>query len=424
MQNLPLSALIDRLEAERHVWLRLAASRPEDDWRLTALEVTIGDCPPTWRRQRWFYPRAAFIASTPAGKTVAGWLTRGRISLRPLALRVDLSNSVHVERRYARFDGVFEALPWSTREWRVNVQGDESNHPLHDELVASDAPAFFNFDLAAAAFFGLPPATNRSFSGRELMVREQDQRARIDSVYVRPTEVVVTVSGCELTGTYLTLGGDGSPRKRLSQRTCQVQLPAPSGLAPAAWLALHRGHELLDRRILDRSWGGKDFEVEVDASTRVEVLISGGERGNVEFKQQLPGSDPRKVMKTVAAFANGVGGNLVFGIEDEDNAIVGLGDACSHRSMDRLTNLITDWVHPLPDFHIEMAEINGHGLITLKVAPGTDTPYGVGTDTRDMRYYIRRAASTFPAMPYDIQAVVRSRMPKDELRFPATRRRL
>jgi len=184
----------------------------------------------------------------------------------------------------------------------------------------------------------------------------------------------------------------------------------PAGLGPGAWLALHRDQELLDRRILDRSWGGKDFDVEVDASTRVEVLISGGERATVEFKRQLPGNNPRGVMKTVAAFANGGGGTLLFGVED-DGQVVGLGVEYARQNVDRLTNLISAWVRPLPDFEPEMVEVAGAGVIAVNVAPGFEPPYGIGTSEREIHYYVRRAGTTFPATSADVRGFVQARVP-------------
>jgi hypothetical protein len=52
------------------------------------------------------------------------------------------------------------------------------------------------------------------------------------------------------------------------------------------------------------------FDIEHNFMTQAEVLISGGEGLTTEFKQQLPGTDPRTAMKTIAAFANKDGGVL------------------------------------------------------------------------------------------------------------------
>lgn len=44
--------------------------------------------------------------------------------------------------------------------------------------------------------------------------------------------------------------------------------------------------------------------------------IFSGESENMEFKEDIP-SKSEKYMKTVIAFANGVGGTLIFGVKDK-----------------------------------------------------------------------------------------------------------
>lgn len=408
MDRHPVSVLCDYLAAQPRAWVRLAANRLAADWQLSLLEIVLGEPPPAWRRQRWSYERAVLLAAAPAGRTVARWLERERIALPSLSIKLRLDGSVGVERRASNFQGMYQQLPWPTRDWNVYVR-DSSGQTLHDELVAADTPIFLGYDQAAAAFFGVPPRPNRNFSGCEIVVRHQDLRARIDHVLVRPTELVVKVSGEQLRGTSLTLGGAAGPTRLLSRRTREVRLPLTTGLGGGAWLALHRDRELIDRRILDPAWGRKDFEVEVDASTRLELLISRGEQATIEFKRQLPVSDPAGVMKTVAAFANGVGGTILFGVED-DGEIVGVGEHYTRRSLDRLASLISDWVHPLPDFECEMVEVDGRGVIAINVASGSDAPYGVGTRKRNIAYYVRRAGNTFPATPADVRAFVQARV--------------
>lgn len=417
MEMHPVSTLAAYLAAQQRVWVRVGASRPNGDWRLSLLEVTVDGAPPSWRRGRWSYERAVFVAATPAGATVSRWLERERISLPSLSIKVALDDSVSVERRNSNFHGIYEQLPWPTREWTVHFHGNPGQ-TLHDELVAADTPAFIRFDQAAAAFFGVPQKPNRNFSGREIIVRQQDRRARIDRVRVQPTELVVDVSGAQLRGASLTLSGLDGASRSLLPHTRKVRLPISKGLGEGAWLALHRDYELLDRRILDPVWGAQDVDVVVDSATRIEVLISGGERATVEFKRQLPGKDPTAVIKTVAAFANGAGGTILFGVEN-DGEIIGVGDDRGREGRDRLTSLVSDRIRPLPNFECEWVEVAGCGVIALSVEPGEHVPYGVGTSDRGVRYYIRRAGTTFPASPADVRAFVQSRtMTTPELYFP------
>jgi hypothetical protein len=421
MASRPLSDLIDLLGATPRVWLRIAASKPEDDWRLALFEVTLGGAPPTWRRERWIYPRAAFIAASPAGTTVAKWLERRRLSLRPFALELGVAEPLTVQRHGSRFPTTFETLPWPTREWTLQ-RGASFGNPVHDELVAPDAPAFLGYDQAAAAFFGIPLRPSRSFASYEAIVREQDQRARIDGVHIRPTEIVVAINGEALSGACITLSGMGAPRKQLRRTTRQVRLPLASPLGAGAWIALHRGDQLLDRRILDPAWRDAEVVVEVEAATEVELLVSRGEGIFTEFKQELPGTNPRAAMKTVAAFANGEGGTLLFGVQD-DGRITGIGDDTERNIVDRMTQLIRDWVRPHVNFSANVVDIEGSRVLALEVPSGTDAPYGVGTGKHDFAYYVRRQASTFPATPEDVRATVQARQPADPgLRFPRRRR--
>ena len=409
-----LPDLLARLREERRVWVRLAVTRPLEEWQLSVLEVTLAEPPPGWLRRSWWYERAAFIAAAPVGTTVAAWIERGRVQVKPVSVPITVHDSVQLDRRQSRHVGIFQTLPWPSTEWKLHVQEPQNRQMLHGELVAEDAPAFLSYDLAAAAFFGVEPsAGGRNFSGCEFIVREQDRRARIDSVRVRPTEAIVNVTGAELTGTMLTLGGLHGQTKRIRRSTTELRFPLASGIPSGSWLALHRGHDLLDRRGLDPTWGGlAGVEIEIDPATEVEVLISGGEGASTEFKRQLPSAERDSivtVMKTVAAFANGGGGTLLFGVEN-DGTICGLGVDEVRDPLDRLTSLISDWIRPTPDFDTTVADVDGKKVLLVRVEPGSETPYGVGTTDKRVDYYMRRGGTSSPARPADVRAVVRARL--------------
>ncbi len=219
---------------------------------------------------------------------------------------LDLDGSVNLERRDSNSQSICQTLAWPTRNWSLHLL-DNATRGNQDELVAAEMPAFINFDQAAAAHFQPPRRLNRNFSGREAIVRHQDERARFERVLLRPTELIATVRGTRLTGATVTLGGYDGPRRVLTARMRRVRLPLPGGVPPGAWVALHRDRELIDRRILDPTWGVTGVDVDVAPVTRVEVWINGGERDTVEFKRELPAQLDR-VMRTVAAFANGDGG--------------------------------------------------------------------------------------------------------------------
>lgn len=84
--------------------------------------------------------------------------------------------------------------------------------------------------------------------------------------------------------------------------------------------------------------------------TREEILA--GESKNVEFKVERP-EKSIKYMKSVVAFANGKGGRIVFGIDDDTREIAGIPEDCVFREMDAITNAISDRCEPVivPDVY-------------------------------------------------------------------------
>jgi SpoIID/LytB domain protein len=160
--------------------------------------------------------------------------------------------------------------------------------------------------------------------------------------------------------------------------------PLVVGNPSGTWMAHHRAQELLIRRGLDPAWGQPDLEIEVDPNTEVEVLISRGEGVSREFERDLP-TDARdsvvNVMETVAAFANAEGGTLLFGI-DSEGAVVGVGIDEMRKALDRVPQLILDWVRPHVDFDTELTEVDGKRVLLVHVAAGAEPPYGVGTTDR------------------------------------------
>ena len=72
-----------------------------------------------------------------------------------------------------------------------------------------------------------------------------------------------------------------------------------------------------------------------------ENKLFSGETKNIEYKVAVP-EKSEKYMKTVVAFANGEGGKIVFGIDDKTLEIVGMEVDNIFRTMDAITNAISD----------------------------------------------------------------------------------
>ena len=91
-----------------------------------------------------------------------------------------------------------------------------------------------------------------------------------------------------------------------------------------------------------------------------------------DFKVALEVRKPKSWLKSISAFANGIGGTLVFGVDNNRN-VVGLVDI--QKNAEVISRLIKERISPLPEFVLEPIQEQGKELLLLTVKPGHDTPY-------------------------------------------------
>lgn len=97
-----------------------------------------------------------------------------------------------------------------------------------------------------------------------------------------------------------------------------------------------------------------------------------GETTEYDKKQALEVKKPKSWCKSVSAFANGIGGKLVWGIADDDT-IVGLADAKG--DAEKISEAIKAHIDPIPDFNLSFAKCEDKELVVLDVMSGKQTPY-------------------------------------------------
>lgn len=73
-------------------------------------------------------------------------------------------------------------------------------------------------------------------------------------------------------------------------------------------------------------------------------------------------------MKSVCAFANGIGGTLIFGIDDDRN-VVGLSKP--QEDAEKISRLIKDRITPTPDFKLEPEAIEDKTILKVMVKNGS-----------------------------------------------------
>lgn len=411
------------LARESAVWVRLVATRVGDEWHETHLEVTSGVAPARWVPEAWNYDEAVFRAMEADGSTVATWLLHAGVTLDGLAVMLPSvpNQTLQWHRRSSRQAyGGFETLDWPMVSYQLAPQALAAG-PGSGALIG-DGPSFVRFAEAVASFLGVALGPGGSVDHMAPTFQCQDRSGRIARVRLESADVDVVVEGAALQGTVVELASSSpGPTQVLTDASTQtVRFPLPSGLPAGAWVVLKEGSQWIDRKFINYPNTLKPdpgVEVAVEPMTEVMALVSGGEGESVEFKRVVPesGTELReRVCRTVAAFANGDGGHVLFGVED-DGTVVGLGDTDGQTSCDTVARFVSSLVTPIPGFRVNTVAVDTDGspvrVLVLTVDQGGEPPYGV--TPANPRYYIRRGATTFPASSDQVRALARSRPPSD-----------
>ena len=124
----------------------------------------------------------------------------------------------------------------------------------------------------------------------------------------------------------------------------------------------------------------------------IEALLNGESR-NVEYKL-LPPSRSINYTKTAVAFANGQGGCLVFGVEDQTLRVAGIAEDKVFTVMDAISDAIVNSCEPLIIPDITMHDVNGKTVIVVEIAPGLQRPYHIKSLGQEQGTFVRVAGTT------------------------------
>ena len=127
-----------------------------------------------------------------------------------------------------------------------------------------------------------------------------------------------------------------------------------------------------------------------------------GEYETVEYKQDIP-LDRTKYLKTAVAFANGAGGRLIFGVENNSWKILGFDAEDLFQKYDAIANSIFDACIPAVVPIMEIEEVDGERIIVANILPGMAKPYYLRKEGMLDGTYIRVAGVTRKAEPYMIK---------------------
>ena len=128
-----------------------------------------------------------------------------------------------------------------------------------------------------------------------------------------------------------------------------------------------------------------------------------GEATEYDKKEALEERKPRSWCKSVSAFANGMGGTLIFGITN-DGVVVGLNNA--EHDADVISQKIKERLNPIPNFNLRFHKTEDEKvLIILDVYGGDETPYYYEADGVIMAYH-RVGNESVPVTPAKLKELV------------------
>lgn len=136
--------------------------------------------------------------------------------------------------------------------------------------------------------------------------------------------------------------------------------------------------------------------------------IQSGEGKNIEFKEDLPGS--QAIAKTVIAFSNTAGGKLIIGVNDQGNVTGLKSDVDIFELQDQVASVIYDNCYPniLPDIYT--TTIDNKVLLVIEVYRGNLLPYYLKKYGKNEGTYIRIGATNRKASYENILELERQRM--------------
>lgn len=133
---------------------------------------------------------------------------------------------------------------------------------------------------------------------------------------------------------------------------------------------------------------------------KLENLI--GECTAYDYKSDLEERKPKSWLKSVSAFANGLGGSLFFGINN-DGTVKGL--ECVQRACEIISAKIRDYMDPLPLVEMIPLRINNSDILQLKVSGGNYTPYYYVGDGQRVAF-VRIGDESMPATAEQMMRLV------------------
>lgn len=262
----------------------------------------------------------------------------------------------------------------------------------------------------AEVVYGIPPSLLGNDLSAAIRVVLPDRRARFGAVSFDAGVTAVTIeegapgraAGLRLRAAWRD-EADAPRWERLDipiGSAGAVKLPTRKIPAHAAMAIVDTNGAVLD----EHGWSPERGIAPADRglpSEKVERWVSEGEGLQVEFKRDLDSESARRSFtEVVCAFANGLGGVVLIGVDD-DRSVIGYDRP--HAVGDQIENIIRNGVRESPRAAVEEVVVRDRRLFVVTVEPSDldMKPHMVGAEV-----WLRSGATTFRASPAEVRRMM------------------
>ncbi len=130
----------------------------------------------------------------------------------------------------------------------------------------------------------------------------------------------------------------------------------------------------------------------------------------IEYKSSLPGNtdkDKKEFLADVSSFANTLGGDLIFGITEENGVAVkieGIQISNPDAEITKYDNIIRDGIEPRIQYAIHKTQLsNGNYVLILRIKKSWIAPHRVIFQKHD-KFYARNSAGKYPLDTMELRA--------------------
>lgn len=357
-------------------WHWVAARGYSGDWALVSLVVVVDEKPePAYHR----YSDVILATEVLTGRAAAGRLRRGVVSQKrkmPDDLAFPTQTHVTPQWLYSGDPWLFVDTQWPHYVFSGSV-GQTASIDLSRPLQAPGKPYFPSVAAALAErIFMTSPGQFERGQPLQVLVKIPDRRGRIASIEFEDDAIAIALdSGREsgLKGFLLRAAWRPEPEDVVRRRHDEPVLGPGTVRVPLERVPAECAVALIDpvgRQFDYRSWNEQSLPAVEDQPQSIEALVarwlSEGEHDRLEYKRELTEARTRlSFAETVAAFANGSGGTILVGVDDEANP-VGYRSA---KGSDQVANIISELVVEPPSFEVAETLADDQPVLAVIVAP-------------------------------------------------------